>query len=69
MKEILLNVKKRGTAIVLNSHILGDVAAVSDRIAIMYNGTIVKLGTTSSLVPAGKTLEDVFLATIAKEAA
>lgn len=67
MKEILLDIKKRGAAIFLNSHILSDVAAVSDTIAIMYQGKIVKHGAVNKLVPSGKTLEEVFLDTIAKE--
>lgn len=67
MKEILLNVKKRGAAIVLNSHILSDVAAVSDTIVIMYQGKMVKTGSVEKLVPKGRTLEEVFFETIAKE--
>lgn len=64
MKEILLSVKEKGTAIVFNSHILSDVEAISDRIAIMDNGAILKLGTVSQLIPAHKTLEQVFIETV-----
>lgn len=69
MKEILLEVRERGTAIVFNSHILSDVAAISDSIAIMHNGRIIKHGPTTKLIPSGKTLEDIFIATIGKEEA
>ena len=64
MKEVLLEVKKRGTAIVLNSHILSDVELMSDRIAIMDRGVILKLDTVRALIPRNKTLEEVFLDTI-----
>lgn len=64
MKEILLELKAAGTSVVFNSHILSDVEAVSDRIAIMDNGKLLTLERTSTLVPKNKTLEDVFIATI-----
>ena len=64
MKEVLLEIKKRGTAIVLNSHILSDVALMSDRIAIVDHGSVLKLDTVQKLIPKGQTLEEVFLSTI-----
>ena len=64
MKEVLLEIKKQGTAIVLNSHILSDVAAMSDRIAIMDHGRILKLETVSKLIPKDKALEEVFIETV-----
>jgi ABC-2 type transport system ATP-binding protein len=64
MKEILLEVKKAGTAIVLNSHILSDVEIMSDRIAIMDRGQILQLASVKELIPKGKTLEEVFIETV-----
>jgi ABC-2 type transport system ATP-binding protein len=64
MKEILLAVKEKGTAIVFNSHILSDVEAISDRIAIMDQGKLLKLETVAKLIPKGKTLEDVFISLV-----
>jgi ABC-2 type transport system ATP-binding protein len=64
MKEMLLEVKQQGTAIVLNSHILSDVEIMSDRIAIMDRGNLLRLEKVSSLIPKGKTLEEVFIDTI-----
>lgn len=61
MKEVLLEVKAAGTAIIFNSHILSDVAAVSDRIAIMDRGELLRLEPVDKLIPKGKTLEDVFI--------
>lgn len=62
MKELLISIKKEGTAIVLNSHILSDVAELADQIAIMDQGTLVAYDTTANLIPKGKTLEEVFIA-------
>jgi ABC-2 type transport system ATP-binding protein len=64
MKEVLLEIKEKGTAIVLNSHILSDVSLMSDRIAIMDRGAILKLDTVPNIIPKGKTLEEVFIETI-----
>jgi ABC-2 type transport system ATP-binding protein len=61
MKEVLLEIKEQGTAIVLNSHILSDVEVMSDRIAIMDRGNLLALDTVSKLIPKGKTLEEVFI--------
>lgn len=67
MREILLEIKKQGTAIVLNSHILSDVEVMSDRIAIMNQGSLLKHEKVSELIPKGKTLEDVFIQTIEQD--
>ncbi len=69
MRKILESVKANGAAIILNSHILSDVAAVSDKIAVMYQGKLIASGSVEKLVPAGKTLEEVFLKLIEKEEA
>lgn len=64
MKEVLLELKRQGTAIVLNSHILSDVEIMSDRIAILDQGTLLKIDTVTKLIPKGETLEEVFIKTI-----
>lgn len=68
MKEILLEIKQEGTSIVFNSHILSDVEQISDRIAIINHGTLLKLETVKKLVPKGRNLEEVFIETIAAHA-
>lgn len=64
MKEILLQIRAEGTAIIFNSHILADVAAISDKIAIMNQGELLKLEPVNQLIPKGKSLEDVFIEVI-----
>jgi ABC-2 type transport system ATP-binding protein len=61
MREILLAVKKRGAAIVFNSHILSDVELMSDTVAIMDRGQLKAYDSVKKLIPKGKTLEDVFI--------
>ncbi len=64
MKEIILSIKERGASIVFNSHILSDVEAISDRILVIDQGKMLKYGTVKQLVPANKTLEDVFISLV-----
>lgn len=67
MREILLDLKSQGTAIVFSSHILSDVELISSRIAIMSQGRIVQTGSVKEIVPAGQNLETVFIQAVGKE--
>ncbi len=42
MKKLILKLKHEGKTILLNSHILSDVASVADRVGIIKDGTMVK---------------------------
>lgn len=53
--------KAEGTTILLNSHLLSEVERICDRVAILYRGEVLALGTIKELVPEGKDLEDVFV--------
>ena len=53
IREVLLRMRERGTAIFLNSHLLSELETVCDRVAIMLEGTIRRQGTPAEL--AGKT--------------
>ncbi|HSI20553.1 MAG TPA: ABC transporter ATP-binding protein [Verrucomicrobiae bacterium] len=64
MREILLAIKKRGAAIVFNSHVLSDVELMSDRVAVMDKGELKAFDTVKKLIPKGKTLEDVFVSLV-----
>jgi ABC-2 type transport system ATP-binding protein len=64
MREILLAIKKRGAAIVFNSHVLSDVELMSDKVAIMDKGKLKVFDTVKNLIPKGKTLEDVFVSLV-----
>jgi len=49
IRQTLIQLKERGTTIFLNSHLLSEVELISDRVAIMNKGDIVKIGTVKEL--------------------
>lgn len=49
IRELLQELKKRGTTIFLNSHLLGEVELVCDRVAILDRGEVIRLGTIGEL--------------------
>src|SRR6266550_4765320 len=57
MRELLRELKAEGTSIFLNSHLLADVEAVCDRVAIINQGRILKVGAPSDLFDKKKVLE------------
>ncbi|MEA2646779.1 MAG: type transport system ATP-binding protein [Chloroflexota bacterium] len=61
VRDLIVELKQHGTAVLLNSHLLSEVEMVCDRVAIINRGKLVREGTVHELVPAGKTLEDVFI--------
>nr|WP_037292860.1 ABC transporter ATP-binding protein [Saccharibacillus sacchari] len=44
VRELLLELKKRGTTLFLNSHLMEDVETVCDRMALMLNGDMIRSG-------------------------
>ncbi|MGH7776275.1 MAG: ABC transporter ATP-binding protein [Candidatus Dormibacterales bacterium] len=61
VREMIVGLKAQGTAVILNSHLLSEVERVCDTVAIMARGTVLKEGPLQSLVPEGRTLEEVFM--------
>ncbi|MBI2807378.1 MAG: ABC transporter ATP-binding protein [Planctomycetes bacterium] len=49
IRELLLQLKKRGTTIFLNSHLLGEVELICDRVAILRKGKMIREGDINSL--------------------
>lgn len=52
VRDIILNLKKQGKTIFLNTHLLSEVELVSDRVAILDKGKIQKTGTMKELLHA-----------------
>lgn len=50
LKEIMLELKSRGKTVFFSSHILSDVQAISDRVAIMNRGQLIYQGLVSELL-------------------
>jgi len=57
MRELLLNLKSSGVSIFLNSHQLADVEVLCDRVAIINQGHILKIGAPQQLFEGQLTLE------------
>ncbi|HEY6953015.1 MAG TPA: ABC transporter ATP-binding protein [Bacteroidota bacterium] len=45
MRDLFLKLKDSGVSIFLNSHLLSEVEMISDRVAILNKGTLIKVGT------------------------
>lgn len=50
LKELLLRMARQGTTVVISSHVLEDLAEVSDRVGVLRNGLLIRVAETSDLV-------------------
>ena len=57
MKELILDLRKKGKTVLMCSHRLDDVQDVCDRIAILYNGDLQEQGAVSKLVEDQKRVQ------------
>ena len=57
MKDLILDLKKKGKTVLMCSHRLDDVQDVCDRIAILYGGDLQELGAVDRLVEDQKRVE------------
>jgi len=58
VRELLEDVRSRGVAVLLNSHLLSEVELVCDRVVILLGGSVVAEGTTAELAhPRGVEIE------------
>ncbi len=49
IRDVLRELRNHGTTIFLNSHILSEVELISDRVAILNKGQVLKVGTVDSI--------------------
>jgi ABC-2 type transport system ATP-binding protein len=49
IRDLLLQLKGEGRTIFVNSHLLGEVEMISDRVAILHQGELVRIGTVADL--------------------
>jgi ABC-2 type transport system ATP-binding protein len=52
VRDLLLELKRRGVAVLLNSHLLSEVERVCDRVAILVGGKIIARGSPADLAQA-----------------
>ncbi|MDQ2918261.1 MAG: ABC transporter ATP-binding protein [Verrucomicrobiota bacterium] len=50
IRDLILDLKRRGTTVLLSSHLLGQVQEVCDRIGILANGALVREGAVNELL-------------------
>jgi ABC-2 type transport system ATP-binding protein len=55
IRDILIDLKKEGKTILINSHLLSEVELVCDSVAILNNGTLVKEGSVTDLTISSDT--------------
>ncbi len=55
IKDIVLDFKRRGKTILLCSHLLADVEDICDRVAILHQGNLIKMGAVNDLL----TIKDI----------
>ncbi|MCB9247423.1 MAG: ABC transporter ATP-binding protein [Ignavibacteriales bacterium] len=49
IRDFLIELKNKGKTIFINSHLLSEVELVSDKVAILNNGKLIKVGTVDEL--------------------
>jgi len=62
VRDLILAQKERGTTVMLSSHILPDVEALCDRVAIVLAGRIERIATVGELVQGGTVKVEVRIA-------
>jgi len=57
VREMLIRLRDQGKTVFLNSHLLGEVERVCDRVAILHAGTVIRQGTVDELTSHGRYYE------------
>jgi ABC-2 type transport system ATP-binding protein len=67
VRDLLLSLKERGVAVLLNSHLIGEVERVCDRVVILDHGRVAAAGTLGELL--GRRMLRLSLTDVTAEAA
>ena len=68
VKDIILDLKKKGKTVFFNSHILSDAEILCDRVGIINQGSLILCNSVEKITKKGKiSLEDVFVKNIIKK--
>jgi ABC-2 type transport system ATP-binding protein len=59
VRELLIRVRNAGKAVFLSSHLLSEIEMISDRVAIMNKGKLMRVGKTSELLESAEESEIV----------
>ncbi len=59
IRDLLLEMRRRGKTVFINSHLLSELEMVCDRVAIMSKGTVIRQGTIAELTERSRRYEFV----------
>lgn len=59
MRDLILAQRKKGTAVLFCSHIIPDVEALCDRVAVLVGGKVIREGTVQQLIGAEVSLNEL----------
>jgi ABC-2 type transport system ATP-binding protein len=57
IRDVLLELRRRGKTVFVNSHLLGELEMICDRVAIMSKGTVIRQGTIEELTARSRRYE------------
>jgi ABC-2 type transport system ATP-binding protein len=57
IRDVLKRIRDQGKTVLLNSHLLGEVEMIADRVAILSRGKLVRVGTVDELTVRGNQYE------------
>ena len=57
IRDVLLKLKEAGVTIFINSHLLSEIEMTCDRVAILHQGHLIKMGTKQELTTKGELVE------------
>ena len=63
IRDLILDQKARGKTVLLSSHILSDVESLCDRVGLILNGVVVRIGVLADLLNDIETDYEMFLNT------
>ena len=63
VRDLMLSLRTQGKTVFFSSHILSDVEALCDRVAILHRGKLFKCGALADLTPARSSVEIVAVGT------
>jgi ABC-2 type transport system ATP-binding protein len=69
LKDLIIDLRERGKAILFSSHILADVEEISDRVCILHRGKVLKKGTLGDIVQMRSTATDLILRDVPEDLA
>jgi ABC-2 type transport system ATP-binding protein len=65
--DLIVDMRNKGQTVFFSSHILSDIEKICDRVGILNRGRLLYCGDLKNLLPANKSLEDIFVQIIEED--